>query len=166
MSAHSHRADAPSSVACAVLTVSDSRTVDTDTSGRAIVELLEAAGHLIVRRELVRDEPADVAAFVMREIKGRAEVVITTGGTGISARDSTYETLSGLIDKPLPGFGELFRFLSFEEVGAAAMLSRAMAGVAGKCAIFVLPGSESAVRLAMTRLILPELGHIARELAR
>jgi molybdenum cofactor biosynthesis protein B len=148
------------------LTVSDSRTVDTDTSGRAIVELLEAAGHLIVRRELVRDEPADVAAFVMREIEGRAEVVITTGGTGISARDSTYETLSGLIDKPLPGFGELFRFLSFEEVGAAAMLSRAMAGVAGKCAIFVLPGSESAVRLAMTRLILPELGHIARELAR
>jgi molybdopterin adenylyltransferase len=162
-----HRAHAPASVSCFVLTVSDSRTLATETSGRAIAELLEAAGHAVVDRTLVRDEPADVVRVIRDEIgRGRARVLITTGGTGISKRDSTYEALTGLFDKRLDGFGELFRMLSFREIGAAAMMTRATAGIAGGCAIFMLPGSEHAVRLAMTALILPEIGHVARELTR
>ena len=118
-------------------------------------------------RRTVRDEPADVATILREEIsRGVARVIITTGGTGISKRDSTYEAVTALFDKQIDGFGELFRMLSFHEVGPAAMLSRATAGVAGGCAIFMLPGSEHAVRLAMERLILPELGHIVRELTR
>lgn len=167
MSVSDHRASSPASVPCFVLTVSDSRTLATETSGRAIAELLEGAGHVVVDRTLVRDEPADVARTVHDAIHGgQARIVITTGGTGITTRDSTYEALTALFDKQLDGFGELFRMLSFQEIGAAAMLSRATAGIAGRCAIFLLPGSEHAVRLAMTRLILPELGHLARELAR
>jgi molybdenum cofactor biosynthesis protein B len=167
MSVSDHRATSPASVPCFVLSVSDSRTLATETSGRAIAELLEGAGHVVVDRTLVRDEPADVARVVRDAIAaGRVRVVITTGGTGITTRDSTYEALTALFDKRLDGFGELFRMLSFEEIGAAAMLSRATAGIAGRCAIFLLPGSEHAVRLAMTRLILPELGHLARELGR
>jgi molybdenum cofactor biosynthesis protein B len=167
MSVSDHRATSPASVPCFVLTVSDSRTLATETSGRAIAELLEGAGHVVVDRTLVRDEPADVARTVHDAINGgQVRVVITTGGTGITTRDSTYEALTALFDQRLEGFGELFRMLSFEEIGAAAMLSRATAGIAGRCAIFLLPGSEHAVRLAMTRLILPELGHLARELGR
>jgi molybdenum cofactor biosynthesis protein B len=98
--------------------------------------------------------------------RSRVKVIITTGGTGITRRDSTYEALVGLFDKRLEGFGELFRMLSFEEIGSAAMMSRATAGIVGRCALFLLPGSEAAVRLAMTRLIIPELGHVARELNR
>jgi molybdenum cofactor biosynthesis protein B len=162
-----HRATAPAAVACFVLTVSDSRTLATETSGRAIADLLGEAGHSVVDRTLVRDEPAEVARLVRAAIaSGRVQVVITTGGTGISSRDSTYEALCALFDKRLDGFGELFRVLSFQEIGAAAMLSRATAGVIGRVAVFLLPGSEHAVRLAMTRLILPELRHVARELAR
>lgn len=147
--------------------MSDTRTAAQDTSAQAIVDLLEAAGHAVVGRTLLKDEPADVTALVRREIERRAaRVIITTGGTGIAKRDSTYEALVGLFDKTIVGFGELFRMLSFQEIGPAAMLTRATAGVAGGCAIFVLPGSEHAVRLAMTRLILPELGHIARELTK
>jgi molybdenum cofactor biosynthesis protein B len=167
MSVAEHHALSPSHVACFVLTMSDSRTIDRDTSGRAIVDLLEAAGHTVTGRRLLRDEPAEVTALVRDEIaRGTAQVIITTGGTGITRRDSTYEAITGLFDKTIVGFGELFRLLSFEEIGPAAMLTRATAGVAGGRAIFVLPGSEHAVRLAMTRLILPELGHIARELTR
>jgi molybdenum cofactor biosynthesis protein B len=147
--------------------MSDTRTAAQDTSAQAIVDLLEAAGHTVVGRTLLKDEPAEVTALVRGEIaRCRARVIITTGGTGIARRDSTYEALVGLFDKTIVGFGELFRMLSFQEIGPAAMLTRATAGVAGGCAIFVLPGSEHAVRLAMTRLILPELGHIARELTK
>jgi molybdenum cofactor biosynthesis protein B len=167
MSVADHRASAPTRVSCFVLTVSDTRTLETETSGRAIAELLQAAGHEVVDRQVVRDEPADVTRIVAAEIAaGRARVVITTGGTGITSRDSTYEALTALFDKRLDGFGELFRMLSFHEIGAAAMLSRATAGIAKRCAIFLLPGSEHAVRLAMQRLILPELGHLLRELSR
>jgi molybdenum cofactor biosynthesis protein B len=167
MSVADHKARSPATVACFVLTVSDTRTAGTDTSGQAIAELLQQAGHTITGRDAVRDEPDFVAALVKAEIaRGQARVIITTGGTGIARRDSTYEALVSMFDKRLDGFGELFRMLSFEEIGAAAMLSRATAGVAGECAIFLLPGSEHAVRLAMTRLILPELGHIVRELTR
>ena len=167
MSVEEHRASAPARVTCFVLTVSDSRTLDTETSGRAIAELLQAAGHEVLDRQVVRDEPADVERIVRAEIEsGRARVVITTGGTGITSRDSTYEALTALFEKRLDGFGELFRMLSFQEIGAAAMLSRATAGIANRRAIFLLPGSEHAVRLAMQRLILPELGHLLRELSR
>jgi molybdenum cofactor biosynthesis protein B len=162
-----HRADAPRSVRCFVLTISDTRTEATDTSGRAIADLLAAAGHVVTARRIVRDDPDEVTLQLVKELQGgHAQVIITTGGTGITSRDSTYEAVADLLEKRLDGFGELFRMLSFQEIGAAAMLTRACAGVARGKAIFVLPGSEAAVRLAMTRLILPELGHIVRELSR
>jgi molybdopterin adenylyltransferase len=167
MSVADHKATSPASVSCFVLTVSDSRTLATETSGRAIADLLSAAGHTVVDRQAVKDEPVEVRRIVQDEIgHGRCKVIITTGGTGITRRDSTYEALVGLFDKRLEGFGELFRMLSFEDIGSAAMLSRATAGVSGGCALFLLPGSEAAVRLAVTRLIIPELGHIVRELNR
>ena len=167
MSVAEHRAQAPSSVACFVLTVSDTRTLATETSGAAIARLLEDAGHTVVGRQVVRDEPTDVTRVIREEIgRGRVRAIITTGGTGIARRDSTYEAVAALFEKRLDGFGELFRRLSFDDIGAAAMLSRATAGVVAGCIIFMLPGSEAAVRLGMTQLILPELGHIVRELSK
>jgi molybdenum cofactor biosynthesis protein B len=167
MSVAEHRAASPSQVACFVLTVSDSRTLETEGSGRAIADLLVEAGHTVVDRQLLPDDPDRVRQLV-RDVaaRGDARTIITTGGTGIARRDSTYEALTGLFEKTLFGFGELFRMLSFEEIGPAAMLSRATAGVVRGTVVFVLPGSPHAVRLAMTRLILPELGHIVRELTR
>jgi len=160
-----HKAQAPHSVGCFVLTVSDTRTAETDTSGRAIRELLEAAGHDVIASALVPDDPAQVTTIVTRQLTNpTTRVIITTGGTGITSRDGTFEAVDRLFDKRLTGFGELFRMLSFDEIGSAAMMSRAAAGTVGTRAIFVLPGSESAVRLAMTRLIVPELGHIAQQL--
>jgi len=167
MSVAEHHALSPARVSCFVLTVSDTRKLETETSGRAIADLLQTAGHTLTGRHLVRDEPTEVLALVQGEIaRGEAQVIITTGGTGIAKRDSTYEALTALFEKTMVGFGELFRMLSFQEIGPAAMLSRATAGVAGGRAIFVLPGSEHAVHLAMTRLILPELGHVVRELTK
>lgn len=165
MSQDEHRAGAPATVRCAVLTVSDTRTEATDTGGMAVVALLEEAGHRVSARRIVRDEPGDVAALV-REWAGRPDidVIITTGGTGLSVRDTTHEAVVSLLDKRLDGFGELFRALSYQEIGAAAMLSRAVAGSRGRTFIACLPGAEGAVRLAMTRLLLPELPHIVREL--
>jgi molybdenum cofactor biosynthesis protein B len=160
-----HKAKAPVSVGCFVLTVSDTRTPDTDTSGRAIRQLLEAAGHVVTGASIVRDDsPAVTASLLAALVDVSTHAVITTGGTGITARDTTFEAVSGLLEKRLDGFGELFRMLSFEEIGAAAMLSRATAGTIGRTAVFVLPGSEAAVRLAMTRLIVPELGHVVQQL--
>jgi len=167
MSVASHRAASPSRVVCFVLTVSDSRTLDTDTSGQAIATLLEAAGHRVVGRAVVRDEPREVTETVRHQIGGgRVQAVVTTGGTGFSPRDTTVEALVPLFDKTIDGFGELFRALSFEDIGPAAMLSRATAGVMGDAVVFLLPGSEKAVRLAMERLILPELGHLVGQMAR
>jgi len=160
-----HHRDAPAAVRCHVLTISDSRTEATDTSGAAIVDALTAAGHVVTARKLLRDDPGPVAEAIRRATVS-ADVIITTGGTGITSRDSTYEAISGLLDKELDGFGELFRMLSYEEIGPAAMLSRACAGTIRRTAVFSLPGSENAVRLAMTKLIIPELGHIVRELHR
>jgi molybdenum cofactor biosynthesis protein B len=165
VSAPAHRKDAPKAVRCFVLTISDTRTEATDTSGDAIASLLTDAGHQLVGRRIVRDEPASVRDVVQSEAAG-ADVIITTGGTGITARDSTYEAIASLLDKRLDGFGELFRMLSYQEIGSAAMLSRAAAGSVGRTAIFSLPGSEHAVRLAVTKLILPEIGHVVRELRR
>jgi molybdopterin adenylyltransferase len=165
-SASQHRAAAPRRARCFVLTVSDTRTAETDTSGRAIRELLTDAGHEIAGHEIVRDEPSQVSTVVREQIRDAAvQVVITTGGTGITSRDGTFEAIDGLLEKRLDGFGELFRMLSFQEIGAAAMLSRATAGTVQQKAVFVLPGSENAVRLALTKLILPELGHVLQQLS-
>lgn len=167
MSQSEHKAQAPPSVACFVLTVSDTRTPDTDTSGRAIRQLLEGAGHRVVGTEIVRDEPGLVRDVVRREAAlPQTEAVIITGGTGLSARDSSYEAVIATLDKRMDGFGELFRMLSYQDIGPAAMLSRATAGAAGGTAVFLLPGSEKAVRLAMDRLILPELAHVVQQLTR
>jgi molybdenum cofactor biosynthesis protein B len=152
-------------VRCAVITVSDTRAHETDVSGRAIVELLEDAGHVVAKRQILRDEPMDVRDAVLANVAD-VDAIITTGGTGITSRDSTYEAVASIFEKHLDGFGELFRMLSYEEIGSAAMMTRAAAGVARGTAIFLLPGSEHAVRLGMTKLILPELGHVVRELRR
>ena len=165
MSTELHRKDAPRSVRCFVLTISDTRTAASDRSGAAIAAALEGAGHEIVGRQIVRDDPADVRTAVTAQT-AIAQVIVTTGGTGITSRDSTYEAITSLLDKTLDGFGELFRVLSYEQVGSAAMLSRATAGSIGRTAVFALPGSEQAVRLALTKLILPEIGHVVRELER
>ena len=148
-----------------MLTISDTRTEATDTGGAAIVEALTAAGHVVTGRRILRDDPGPVTEAV-RGASVTADVIITTGGTGIAARDSTYEAISGLLEKRLDGFGELFRMISYEEIGAAAMLSRACAGTIRRTVVFALPGSEKAVRLAMAKLILPEVGHIVGELRR
>ena len=162
-----HRATAPTSVGCFVLTVSDTRTPDNDTGGAVIRALLGGAGHTVVGSRIVRDEPTDVAR-VVREACGdaRVQVVILTGGTGITSRDSTFEAVEALLDKRLPGFGELFRVLSYQDVGAAAMLSRAQMGIHARRIVVSLPGSPSACRLALEKLLLPELGHLVREVSR
>jgi molybdenum cofactor biosynthesis protein B len=165
MSTELHRKTAPASVRCFVLTISDTRTEATDTSGDAIAALLTADGHDLAGRALVKDNPDAVRQALTRQAD-TVDVVITTGGTGITSRDSTYEAIASLLDKRLDGFGELFRMLSFNEIGSAAMLTRACAGTLGKTAVFSLPGSEHAVRLGMTKLILPEIGHVVRELRR
>jgi molybdenum cofactor biosynthesis protein B len=159
-----HKAQAPRSVRCFVITVSDTRTEETDTSGRAIADLLSNAGHIVAGRAIVKDEPALVRSLMERQLaRGDVQVIITTGGTGISSRDSTYEAVQALLEKRLDGFGELFRMLSFEQVGAAAMLSRAIAGLAAGKIVVSLPGSEAAVKLALERLLLPELGHLIQQ---
>jgi molybdenum cofactor biosynthesis protein B len=165
VSVSEHRKAAVIGVRCAVFTISDTRALETDVSGRTIVELLEEAGHVVAKRQILRDEPMDVHDAVVAQLGG-VDAIVTTGGTGISSRDSTFEAVAGLLEKRLDGFGELFRALSYQEVGSAAMLTRAIAGVARGTAIFILPGSENAVRLGMTKLILPELGHVVRELQR
>ena len=165
MALSDHRRAAVHVVRCAVVTVSDTRTEATDTSGRAIVELLERAGHTVESKSIVRDEPEQVRTIVGAHV-GRLDAVITTGGTGIASRDTTCDALEQLFQRRLEGFGELFRALSYEEIGSAAMLTRAVAGIARGTAVFILPGSEHAVRLGMTKLILPELGHVVRELRR
>jgi molybdopterin adenylyltransferase len=167
MSSTAHRAAAPAAVRCFVITVSDTRTDETDTGGRAIIHLLSAAGHIVEGRRIVRDEPGEVAALVLEQAaQTLVDVVITTGGTGITRRDSTFEAVDGLLEKRLPGFGELFRMLSFQEIGPVAMLSRACAGTCRGKIVVALPGSENAVRLAMTRLLIPELGHLVAETRR
>jgi molybdenum cofactor biosynthesis protein B len=167
MSHVEHKAQAPASVACFGLTVSDSRTAETDAGGRMIRELLEGAGHTVTGQAIVKDDPSAVSLLVEGQLLDLdTQVIITTGGTGITSRDGTFEAINGLLEKRLEGFGELFRMISYQDIGAAAMMSRATAGTAGRKAIFVLPGAPEAVRLAMTKLILPELGHVVQQLNR
>jgi molybdopterin adenylyltransferase len=167
MSVTDHRAQAPASVRCAVVTISDTRTDATDTSGRAIADLLGERGHQVVHRTIVRDEGDDIRDVLEAALdRDDVDVVLTTGGTGISSRDGTFEIVSGLLEKPIDGFGELFRMLSYTDVGPAAMLTRACAGLARRKILVSMPGSEAAVRLAMHKLLLPELGHLVREARR
>lgn len=161
---HRHRKAALKSVPTALITVSDTRTLETDSGGALIVELLEGAGHRVSLREVVRDEPAEIVAAVERAL-GHAETraIVLTGGTGVAPRDITPDSVEPLLERILPGFGELFRGLSYEEIGSAGMLSRALAGLARGRVVFVLPGSRGGIRLAFEKLILPELGHLAAE---
>lgn len=164
MSHTEHRALGPERARVFVLTVSDTRTDETDSSGRAIVELLRAAGHHVAGKAIEKDEPARIAELVRQQATiADVDVIITTGGTGLTSRDSTFEAIDALLHKRLPGFGELFRMLSYHDVGAAAMLSRACAGTIGPVVVISLPGSEKAVRLAMTKLVVPELGHLVQQ---
>ncbi len=159
-----HRALAPQALRLAVLTVSDTRTQETDTSGALIVELATTAGHQILDRAILPDEPGRIGPLLQQyDRRADLDAVLITGGTGISPRDQTFETVSALLSKPLPGYGELFRMLSYAEIGPACMLSRAVGGLMGRLAVLVMPGSRAAVHLAMTRIILPELPHLVRE---
>jgi molybdenum cofactor biosynthesis protein B len=161
---HGHRRAAPERVPCAVLTVSDTRTLETDTGGALVAELLAAAGHPVVSRDVVPDDAEAIRGAAL-EALARPEVraLIVTGGTGVAPRDVTPDALEPLLERTLPGFGELFRMLSWQEIGSAALLSRAFAGLRAGRVVFVLPGSRGALRLALERLILPELGHLAGE---
>jgi molybdopterin adenylyltransferase len=162
-----HKATSPQSVGCYVVTVSDTRTEATDTGGRAIVELLSAAGHRVVGRSIVRDDPEQLRDAIGRQLANPdVHVVVTTGGTGITSRDCTFEAVSSMLWKRLDGFGELFRMLSYEQIGSGAMMSRALAGTVAGRIIVSLPGSEAAVRLALEKLLIPELGHLVREATR
>ena len=159
-----HKQRAPHSVRCFIVTVSDTRTEETDTSGRAIADLLERAGHQVAGRIIVKDEAALVRGVVERQMaSGEIDAIITTGGTGIAARDTTFEAFDSLLEKRLPGFGELFRVLSYDQIGSAAIMSRATAGISARHILVALPGSESAVRLAMEKLLIPELGHLVQQ---
>ena len=167
MSQEEHKAVAPRSVRCFIVTVSDTRTDATDTSGRAIADLLTAAGHVVAGRALVKDDAEMVRGTLERQLAiADVQAIITTGGTGVTARDSTYEVVSSLLQKRLDGFGELFRMLSFQQIGPAAMMSRACAGIVAGHIVISLPGSEAAVRLAMERLVIPELGHLVEQAGR
>lgn len=168
LSPDKHRAFAESqgAIPFAIVTVSDSRTPDTDDSGKLLRSLIEAAGHVVVDYRIVRDEPDEVLRVLEEFAAGMARIVVFSGGTGISQRDRTYDVIARMLEKTLPGFGEIFRMLSFSEVGAAAMLSRATAGVYMGRIIVSLPGSPNAVQLGMEKLILPEAQHLAWELTR
>jgi len=159
-----HRCDSPKSVRCAVVTVSDTRTLETDRGGQLIVELLAAAGHAVSERRIVRDDPREIEPLLKQlAVPETTDAILLTGGTGIAARDKTFETVSGLLTKVMPGYGELFRMLSYEDIGPAAMLSRAIGGVLNNVIVLTMPGSVAAVGLAMEKLIVPEIGHLVYE---
>jgi len=150
-----------------VITCSDTRSEENDSSGSLIQELLTAEGHEIAGYYIVKDEPEEIKRLLTSKSReDSAQAIIVNGGTGISQRDSTFEVIDALLEKRLDGFGELFRYLSFKEIGSSAMLSRATAGLFQGKAIFSLPGSEPAVRLAMKQLIVPEIGHIVGEMTK
>jgi molybdenum cofactor biosynthesis protein B len=160
-----HKEHAPTSVKCGLITVSDSRTPDTDESGKLIRDLLQRAGHSVLFYVVVKDE-SKLIADAVEQASWTCEAIVTNGGTGIGKRDVTIPTLLPTFERTLPGFGELFRFLSYETIGSAAMLSGAVAGVYHRRLVFCLPGSPDACRLAIEKLILPELGHAVGVLGR
>ncbi|MBW2228781.1 MAG: molybdenum cofactor biosynthesis protein MoaB [Deltaproteobacteria bacterium] len=161
---HHHRKAAPKSVPTAVITVSDTRTQATDKGGALVAELLAAAGHLVASHEIVADDPDRIREAVGKGLAADGVcALILTGGTGVAPRDVTPDTVEPLLERVVPGFGEIFRQLSYRDIGSAAILSRALAGLARGRVVFVIPGSTGAVRLAMEKLIVPELGHLAGE---
>jgi len=165
MSLEEHKSKPPLTVHCVVLSITDSRSVDHDTDGRIIESLLHEKGHEVVYRRIIKNDPSAIKEAIAEALADEeCEAIITAGGTGVSRKDVTYTTLSKLYEEPLPGFGEVFRNLSYEEIGSAAILSRASAGIIEGHPVFSLPGSTGAVRLAMNELILPELSHIVGEL--
>jgi len=167
MSHHEHKEQSPKAVNCAVVTISDSRTVQTDESGAFIKKRLTGNGHGVLSYALLKNDPAAIEKHIQDLLgKDSLQVIITTGGTGVSQRDVTVETLAPLLAKKFDGFGELFRYLTYQDIGATSVMSRAMAGVASGKVVICLPGSLGAVTLAMDKIILPEMGHMVREATR
>ena len=166
-SVEQHQAESPRAVSCAVVTISDTRTLNDDTGGQAVIDLLSRDGHGVAHRDIIPDDPEPMQTLI-RSLASRDDVdaILLTGGTGVTGRDQTYETVTRLMTKVLPGYGELFRMLSYEEIGPAAILSRATGGLVGRTVLLAMPGSPAAVRLAMEKIILPELGHLVREARR
>ncbi|MEE2685090.1 MAG: molybdenum cofactor biosynthesis protein B [Planctomycetota bacterium] len=165
--AEEHRSSAPTVVHCAVITVSDTRTLDTDRGGACLIDLLEEAGHELATRAIVPDDPARMRPLLAEYCQDDGiDAVLMTGGTGISSRDQTFETVQQLITRPIPGYGELVRMLSYHDIGPAAMLSRATGGLMQKTLVLTMPGSPLAVELVMAKIILPELCHLVHEAQR
>jgi molybdenum cofactor biosynthesis protein B len=160
-----HKRQAPAAVGCVVITCSDTRTKETDTSGPLVINLLKERGNQVVEYQLVKDDPEQIRAAVDRAAgDARVQAILINGGTGISRRDSTFDAVDGLLEKRLTGFGELFRYLTYLEIGSPAIMSRATAGIYRDRVLIAMPGSEHAVRLAMEKLILPELGHMVQQI--
>ncbi len=167
MSYQEHRKDAPRSVSCAVLTFSDTRTEQNDESGKLLCQRLNENGHRVIDYAILKDDSEAIGGKLAELLRqDELQVIITNGGTGVSHRDVAVETVSSILEKKLDGFGELFRYLSYQEIGSASIMSRAIAGVAGGKVIICLPGSLGAVKLAIDRIILPEIGHMVREVSR
>ncbi|MBH0191629.1 MAG: molybdenum cofactor biosynthesis protein MoaB [Nitrospira sp.] len=168
MSTHlEHKSAAPGSIGCAIITCSDTRTPETDISGQLIRKLLEEQGHRVIEYQVVKDEPYQIQLRVaLGTINPAVHAIIVNGGTGIARRDSTFEAVNAMLEKRLEGFGQLFRVLSYQEIGSAAIMTRATAGTISGRVVFSIPGSEHAVRLAMEKLILPELGHMIQQLTK
>lgn len=167
MGLQEHKSSAPQQIRCVLITVSDTRTLENDTGGETVLQWLAQAEHVVVDREIVPDDPQRMRVL-LNQVAQREDVdaILMTGGTGITQRDQTFETVTQMLTKILPGYGELFRWLSYQEIGAAAMLSRATGGLLGNKVLLTMPGSPAAVRLAMEKLILPELPHLVREAKR
>ena len=167
MSYQEHKEKAPQKVSCAVLTISDTRTEQDDESGKLITEKLSQNGHRVMFYSVLKNEADSIKRKIYELLRQEElQVIITSGGTGVSHRDITVDTISPILEKKLDGFGELFRFLSYQEIGTASILSRAIAGAAGGKVILCLPGSLGAANLAMDKIILPEIGHMVREATR
>jgi molybdenum cofactor biosynthesis protein B len=167
MAVHEHKAHAARQVGCVVITCSDTRTPDTDTSGQLMMRLLKEHGHDIAAYHLVKDEPMQITSLIEKAVTHHGvQAILINGGTGISRRDSTFEAVDALLEKRLDGFGEIFRSLTYQDIGSAAIMSRATAGSFRGRIIISTPGSEGAVRLAMEKLVLPELGHMVQQLTK
>jgi molybdenum cofactor biosynthesis protein B len=166
MGHHEHEAEAPKNLKIGIITLSDTRSPEEDISGDILKELLKDAGHEIVRYSLIREDPEGILATLRDFLAADLDAIVTNGGTGLTSRDGTIEVAKTLLEKELPGFGELFRFLSFQQIGPAAILSRATAGMAAGKILVCLPGSSKAVRLAVSRILVPQLPHMIREIRR